>query len=242
MDKNRYINEFDSIRPSESFKPETIAMLKQHKNNSAKEEKTMSKRKYMIPLVAVILAFTLAVSAFAAAVLLRPSEVAAKLNESALAEVFKDDATIINKSVKSNGYNITLMGIANGKNLVEFAEIDKTKSYVVFAVSRTDGKPLSIMDNAPVSFTLVFDGNAPWKYNGFDISFGASSFVEDGTYYSLFCYDDFTKYVENDSISIFAFDGDIIGPSAEVFAFNSETGKTDYNKNYDGVKAVFGLK
>ncbi|MCM1365563.1 MAG: DUF4179 domain-containing protein [Faecalibacterium sp.] len=241
MDKKRYINEFDSIRPSESFKQDTIVLLKQHKINSAKEEKTMSKRKFIMPLVAVVLILTLACSAFAVSVLLHPSQVAERLDEPALAEVFAEDSTVINQSVKSKGYEITLMGIASGKNLVNFAETDKTKSYVVFAVSRTDGTKLDIMDNHPVSFAPVFDGTAAWRFNGFDLSFGVSSFVEDGTYYSLFCYDDLSEYIEK-GVSIFAFDGDLLGPSSNIFTFNSESGKNDYNKNYDGVKAVFTLK
>ncbi len=241
MDKNRYIKEFDSIQPSDSFKQDTIALLKQYKTISVKEEKNMSKRKFMIPLVAIMLCFVLVCSAFAVSVLFRPSQVADKLNEPALAEVFEDDATIINQSIKSNGYNITLMGIASGKNLVKLAETDSTKSYVIIAVSRTDGEKLSIKDNCPVSFAPIFDGTAPWQFNGFDLSFGISSFVEDGVYYSLFCYDDLSKYIER-GLTIFAFDGDLLGPSSDIFTFDTETGKTDYNKSYDGVKASFRIK
>lgn len=241
MDKERYIKEFNSIQTSDSFKQDTIILLKQHKINSAKEEKTMFKRKSMIALVAVVLTFVLALSAVAVSVLLRPSQVADRLNEPALAEVFKNDATIINQSVKSKGYNITLMGIASGKNLVKFAETDSTKSYVIIAVSRTDGTKLSITDSCPVAFTPIFDGTAAWQFNGFDLSFSVSSFVEDGTYYSLFCYDDLSKYIAN-GLSIYAFDGDLLGPSSEIFTFNAKTGKTDYNKNYNGVKATFRIK
>ncbi|MCM1543744.1 MAG: hypothetical protein NC110_00435 [Ruminococcus sp.] len=201
----------------------------------------MLKRKSMIPLVAIVLIFALACSAFAAAYLLRPSQVAQKLNEPALEQVFKDNATIINKTVKSGDYDITLIGIASGKNLVKFAEINKTKSYIVVAVSRTDGTKLNIMDNNPVSFTLVFGGIAPWQFNGFDLSFRAESFVENGTYYSLFCYDDISSYAEN-GLSIFAFDGELLAPSPNVFTFDSESGKTSYNANYNGIKAEFKIK
>lgn len=242
MDKNRYKIEFDLIRPSDSFKRDTIVLLRQHKINSVKEEKTMFKRKLMTPLVAVVLIFALACSAFAASVLLRPSQVAEKLNAPALAEVFKDDATIINESIQSNGFDITLMGIASGKNLAKFAETDKTKSYVIISVSCTDGTKLNITDGCPVSFTPIFDGTAPWQFSGFDLCFGISSFVEDGTYYSLFCFDDLREYIESGSVSIFAFDEDRLGPSSDLFTFNSKTGKTDYNKNYNGVKALFKLK
>jgi len=241
MDKKRYIKEFDSIQPSDSFKQDTIILLKQHKINSAKEEKTMFKRKSMVAIAAVVLTFVLALSAVAVSVLLRPSQVADKLNEPALAEVFEDDATVINQSVESNGYNITLMGIASGKNLVKYAETDSTKTYVIIAVSRTDGTKLRIEDNCPVGFTPIFDGTAAWQFNGFDLNFGISSFVEDGVYYSLFCYDDLSEYIEK-GLTIFAFDGDLLGPSSHIFTFDSKTGKTDYNKSYDGVKASFRLK
>ena len=112
----------DLLRQSlqaETVGPVPSAQIQKETIEKMKERYTMFSGKTRKSLCSAILAAALVVAvpvgAFAAWQLLSPAQIAHELQDSALEKAFAgEEAVVINQSVQSGGYRITLLGLVSG--------------------------------------------------------------------------------------------------------------------------------
>lgn len=239
----QYKEQLNRLHTSESFEENTIALLQKE----ARKEKTMFKAKTIKIILAAILAIILlSVTATAIVAHITSSDVATFYEDNALAEAFKSkEAKVINQTITTDEYTITLLGIVSGKQLTDWqaqGKLDTEKSYIAVMASYNDGKKmdytLSEEEPEPFSdlhFTVAFDYAAPWMFPAEEYW----PICIDGVAYYLIDSINLEPFA-NRNVKLFAYDKYTF-PSGEIFYFNQETGKLTYNEKYNGVKAVFDL-
>lgn len=218
----------------------------------AKETQTMKKKTFRSGAAAAAAVAILAigsVSGYAAYRYLTPSQVADQMTENGrLAKAFESkDAIAVNETQKTDGYDITLMGIVSGKNLSPVApeasqeEIDQKKTYAVVAIAREDGKAMpDIMDADYQTFCVsaLIHGKNFLDVNNATLNAGVSSFVQDGVQYEI---------LECDNLEMFANMGvymgvvESFGNESQAFTLDEETGDYTINEDFDGMKALFTI-
>lgn len=209
--------------------------------NIEMEEITMTNKSFnmkkAILLIAAIICL-IGTTALAAYHLLLPQEIAITAGYEELADVFEKDGTKFNIPLQQSGdYTIQILGLTSGKNLTIFTDADEDRSYIVGAVSRTDGGKLGNFEG--IQMSPLISGYEPWKVNIFTLNGGKSEFISDDDMVDYFIY-------ECDNIEIFAdrtvyisfYEG--IAPSAEIFKYNTD-GTIEFNEHYTGVKALFEI-
>lgn len=218
----------------------------------AKETQNMKKKTFRSGAAAAAAVAILAigsVSGYAAYRYLTPSQVVDQMTEDGrLAKAFESkDAITVNETQKTDGYDITLMGLVSGKNLSPVApeasqeEIDQKKTYAVVAIAREDGKAMpDIMDADYQTFCVsaLIHGKSFLDVNNATLNAGVSSFVQDGVQYEI---------LECDNLEMFANMGvymgvvESFGNESQAFTLNEETGDYTINEDFDGVKALFTI-
>ncbi len=183
-------------------------------------------KKKRVALIAACLSALLVVSAAAAALLLSPKDVAQRMGDQTLAQVFEsEDAVAIDETKTVGDYNVTLMGMVSGAGLSDYAaqapDIAGEQTYAVLAMSRTDGTPFE-GDTVPLTVTPLVDGFAPWQVNAWTLEGGYTWFVENGVVYYLFECDSVEPFADH-TVYLAAYEGWGMAPSAEMFTF--EDGK-----------------
>jgi len=186
-------------------------------------------------------------TAFAAWKYLTPAQVAQENGMEKLAAAFEgDDAVLINEKQTVGGYEITLLGVASGKDLsecVQESEIEENKTYVVTAVEKTDGSPMPEVSEEtygeePFFMSPLIQGLDPNWYNAVTMGGGYGEFAQDGIMYRL---------VECDNVEIFADRGLYFCVNSGTFydqtayIYDAATGEIIRNEDYDGVNALFVL-
>lgn len=219
---------------------------------TAKETQTMKKKTFRSGAAAAAAAAILAigsVSGYAAYRYLTPSQVADQMTEDGrLAKAFESkDAITVNETQKTDGYDITLMGLVSGKHLSPVApeasqeEIDQEKTYAVVAIAREDGKAMpDIMDADYQTFCVsaLIHGKNFLDVNNATLNAGVSSFVQDGVQYEI---------LECDNLETFANMGvymgvvESFGNESQAFTLDEETGDYSINEDFDGMKALFTI-
>lgn len=237
MIKEEYKKAFDSLSTRMGFEEETEKLL----CAVLAERNNMKSKKLITVLVAVILAVVLtAGTVYAAVKLLTPAQVAENFDDSPLAEAFNsDDAVIINETKRAGDYNITLMGVVSGKNLSEWEDIDEEFSYISVAVERIDGREITMETGIDIRITALIEGYQPWLVNIYSLSEGARGFIEDGIYYFIYSYEALEMFADRE-VAFYVYSG-FLGPGSDIFSYDNETGKIDYNDSYTGVRAKFEL-
>lgn len=127
--------------------------------NQVKEREEMKKRRKWVP--GIVFSFVLVLAAgsgvaYAAYRLLTPEQTAERTGDEKLAQAFSgEDAVDINETQRFSEYDVTLMGIASGKDISQHlteknGEILNDRTYIVTAVARTDGAsmPENVADEA----------------------------------------------------------------------------------------------
>ncbi len=224
MNRMDYRAAFDDIPFREDFQGRTIQKLRQSAGQQSEKECYFVKKK-RVALVAAMASAMLAVSAFAAAVLLSPKDVAQHVGDETLAQVFEsDEAVAINESKSVKGYNVTLMGMVSGEGLSDFADknpdIVHDRTYAVLSMARADGN--SITDDVPeLTVSPLVEGYAPWQVNAWSLGGGCSTFAEDGTLYYLFECGNVEPFA-NHTVYLAVYEGTHCPPSAEIFAFGED--------------------
>ena len=144
MDRETYRRAFDSLPFSPDFQDRTEALLLEWVNRQEQEEATMNRKFFRRPAVLAAVIAVLIISVSAAAVLLSPSQVAEEVNDPLLAEAFQSEgAVLLNESVESEGYRITLSGLVSGAGLSRWAEdAEEDRTYAVVSLAAVDGTPL----------------------------------------------------------------------------------------------------
>ncbi len=242
MNRDSYRDAFDSLSFSAGFEERTAELLCQRAHELEKERNNMklTKTKKTAVLIAACIAL-LVVSVSAAVMLLSPSEVADLHNQPLLAEAFQtDDAILLNETVESGDFSITLLGLVSGENLdVLNQDLDATHTYSVLAIRRLDGEPLdnTTFDFMQYTMTPLVAGYPPTAVNNWTLDSGASGCAKDGVYYYL---------LDNKNLEMFA-DHTVYMAFYEGFAPNNSTftvaddGSISFADDFEGVHALFTL-
>ena len=238
-------------------KPDLLLDRKILNQIKEKEEMKIRKRKW-VPGIVFSLVLILAAGsgvAYAAYKLLNAEEAAEKAGDEKLARAFSgEDAVEINETQHFEDFDVTLLGIASGENLAEHVtekdgEILSDRSYIVTAVTRTDGNPMpenlsdAAYDNMRFFISPLIQGCDPMRVNIVSMDGVYTEFVQDGTLYRL---------TECSNIEIFAdrtvylcvSDADqssAFGYNEEAYTFDDTTGAISRRENYEGVNALFVL-
>lgn len=224
--------------PSDELNMRIKSMIRE-RHNMRKSKLTMR----IALITAAILAIT-SFSVFAYFKYLTPQEYAQRFEYTRLAEAFNsDEAIIINQTLSSGGYDITLLGTVFGDNLRDIAGgVEPSKTYAVVAIEKQNGTIPDVSDddfiNYNFSVTPLIKGCPPWHVNIFTM--GGSSIVEviDGVMYRL---------IECTSVEAFADVGVYIGVTSDIFCSNqafkydADTGVISANLNGNDVSVVFDL-
>ena len=174
-------------------------------------------------------------TAYAAYKYLSPERVAEQVNETKLAKYFgKTENEVV---VQEKGdYRAVYIGKVTGKDLSEGNDIpvDKNYTYIVTALERTDGQPITI-DDSFVTSPFVH-GVRPWQYNIFFMDdSGATSFVKNNTLYSLTRANDIEQFADRGAYIAIT----DRPPSAESYAYDETTGDISSVENYSGINFLF---
>ena len=218
----------------------------------AKETQTMKHKTFRSGVAAAAAIAILAVgsvSAYAAYRYLTPSQVADEIMDGGtLAKAFESkNAVLVNETQKTAGYDITLMGLVSGKDLMPVApeesldSISKEKTYAVLAIAKEDGSPMPGMQDDDYQIfcaSALVKGKSFMDVNNGTLNAGAHAFEQDGVQYQI---------LECDNLEIFANIGVYVGvvenfgEESHAFTMDKETGEYRVNESYDGVKALFAI-
>jgi hypothetical protein len=249
MDKSEQLEQLlkqalsSKIEPSEALNQKIINQLKENKNMKPVRNKRM-----VIALIAAAIILAMSATAFAAWQLLSPKQVAEHLGNNTLANAFDGENAIeINKTITSEGYVFTLLGVTSGENLSEFKssaqDINPDRTYAVVSIAKQDGSQMPAISDEeygqnPFIISPLIKGQKPWQVNIFTMHGGYSECVVDGIMYRM---------IECDSIEMFADRGIYLCISAGNFidnqtvSYNEKTGEISPNVDFKGASALFDL-
>lgn len=215
------------------------------------EEHVMQKniRKLIpIPLLVILLTLLMSVTIYASWKILSPEEIAQELGDKGLAIAFQsEDATVINETISSGGYNISFLGIVSGEDLSDFKgsahEIYPNRTYAVVAIAKEDGSPMPSTSDDKYGETSFFispliKGEKPWWCNIATMNGSYSELVVDGVMYRLIECDDIEIFADRElylSVSSTTF------YSVDAYNYNEETGEISPNLEFDGINILFDL-
>lgn len=239
MNRKEYRTAMDAVPFRPDFQQQTIEKLTAAAARQTGKGFPMKSRKMtkMIPIAAV-LAVVLAVTAVAVTLLLRPNEVASELKDQTLAEAFEGkNAVVLNKTVKSDGYNITLAGVVSGSGLSDYCQdVDASRTYAVVSVSKCDGTAIDEV-NTDLVMTPLISGYAPRAVNAWTLGGGYQAFTKDGVSYYLFDYQSLEMFA-NHTVYLAVYQGD--APSSADFDMAAD-GTISFAKSFQGPHALFTL-
>jgi len=229
-----------ALKSDTSVSAKRVAELTKMKIREEQNMKASVKtKKFSVPFIAAAVLAALTLTAFAAYLLLTPKDVATHLERYELAEAFSKEDTIFNIPAQTSGdYTIELLGMTSGKNLdtVVEADVDKELTYIVGAVSRADGTPMTDYSNLMV--TPLVKGYKPWQINIFTLgSGGKHAFLYEGIEYFLIECASVEIFADN-TVYVAAYEGS--APSNAEFTM-AEDGTISFNEELDGTKALFEL-
>lgn len=235
MTREEYRKAVDAVDFSQDFTQRTLSLLE----GRQKETSKMKKIPLKTVLVAAALVAALAVTVSAAVMLLSPSQVAQEYGYDRLAAAFDSgEATMVDRTETVGDYNVTFMGFATGKGLTAAAEdldgalLDEM-TYGVAAVARADGQPLTADDPAPVTFTPLVEGFAPWQVNNWTLGGGYTYFTEGGILYMVFESGTVEPFADH-RVYLAAYPGHSLPPNSELFAFGAD-GSIAFQPGQEGV-------
>lgn len=224
MKHEEYRKAFDELSFSPDFQSRTEALLRRRARELEKEKPMMQfkRTKKMAVLIAASVA-VLAVSVSAVVGLLSPSQVAEKIDDPLLAQAFAgEDALLLNETVQSGDYTITLGGLVSGADISQWStDADADRTYVVASVARTDGTPLSddnfeiIGGGGTFTITPLVAGYSPAAVNSWTLGGGCCSFFENGVAYYVLETQNFQMFADR-TVYLAAYEGFV--PSYDIFS------------------------
>lgn len=224
MNREDYRKAFDELSFSADFQERTASLLQTRARELEKEKPMMrfKRTKKMAALAAASVA-VLAVSVSAAVLWLGPAQVAEMLDDPPLAQAFAgEDALLLNETVRSGDYTITLEGLVSGEGISRWGvDVDSGRTYAVAAVARTDGAALS-EENFEIlggggDFTIspLVAGYAPAAVNSWTLGGGCSSFFENGAAYFVLDTQDIQMFADH-TVYMAVYQGSV--PSYDSFS------------------------
>lgn len=244
MQRNDYQEAFDDLQFSDGFQERTAALLHLRADELEKEHSVIMKSNHKKIAVLIAACVALAVSVSAAVMKLSPSQVATENGHTELAEAFESkDAIVINETVESGDFAITLMGLVSGENLKDYTNYDPpvegSRTYAVLALRRLDGTPVTNenYDFSRHTMTPLVAGCSPAGVNDWTLGGGACGFAKDGIYYYL---------LDTQSLEIFAdhtvyiafYEGGV--PNNTIFTV-ADDGTISFCDDFIGVHALFTI-
>ena len=224
MNREDYRKAFDKLSFSADFQERTAALLQTRARELEKEKPTMHFQKTRkLAALAAAAAVVLAVSVSAAVLWLSPSQVAEQLDDPLLAEAFAgEDALLVNETVQSGDYAITLGGLVSGEGISSWcADADGSRTYAVVSVARADGAPLSeenfeiLGGSGTLTASPLVAGYAPQAVNSWTLGGGCASFLEGGAAYYVLDTADFQMFADH-TVYLAVFEGFV--PSYDTFS------------------------
>lgn len=205
-------------------------------------------KKWTAAAAAAACVLAVSVSVGAAGHYLNSRQVAENFDMDNMAKAFSEgDGIEINETQSWGGYNVTLMGVASGKNLGWALEgsgqSEDDKTYAIVAFERADGTPMpdGTDDNAvPEEYFIspLIHGYNPVNFNAMTMDGGLTWKVIDGVRYCI---------VECDNVEIFADHKLYLCVMNEMmynkvaYDYDPATGEIRPNADYAGMNLLFGL-
>lgn len=229
--------------------------LNQRILNQVKEQKQMEGRSVKrwstaVGLAAMVLCLSSA-TVYGALKYLSPADVAEKVQDTKLAEVFlSDQAVVINEKQSSGGYCVTLLSIVSGEMLSDYSYYNENniimadRTYVVIAIENADGIPMpdtweDTYREQEFFASPLIGGYNPAKYNIAALSGGYTELVEDGVLYRLLECDNVEMFADHD-LYLCVTDGTFY--QVEAYDYEEATGKISRREEYPGLNVLFNLK
>lgn len=211
----------------------------------AKEQINMKKNmmKKTVTAACVGLAAISSVSVYAAYRYLSPLQVVEEVSgNEALVKAFEGEgAILVNEIQKTNGYDITFLGLVSGMSLDLYVpedtanSLEKSHMYAVVAIAKSDGTQMEYRD---FCVSPLINGVSFQVANNATLDTLLTFFEKDGIIYNL---------IECDSLEVFANRGvqlgvvDSFGDETDAFVMNEETGIYEKVTEYEKTNALFEL-
>lgn len=240
MNRDDYRAAFDGIQFREDFQRDTVnRLLREAEGQHEKERSCMKTSLKKTSLLVAVLALALVVSAAAAVILLRPAQVAQEVGNDALAAAFDSgDAILLNQTQESGDYRFTLSGVVSGAGLSELCDgTDASRSYVVAAVARTDGKAMTQEESSALTITPLVAGQKPWEVNAWTLEGAYTSFIQEGVCYYVYEYNCLEMFADH-IVYLAAYEG--FSPSADLFQVGQD-GSIAFQNSFTAPHALFTL-
>lgn len=257
---------YDALRPCENPSPELNRRIL---NMYSEEVHSMKRNTFSKTAAAAVMACVIAagsLTVYAAYHYLTPSQIVEELGESGggLQDAFEsEDAIRINETQSVNGYDITLLGLVSGKDLMNTLDagtveqeldddsafggvsvnggqamsgLDSSMTYAAIAIAHTDGSAMTQDDSKCVSPLI---GGTDWmQVNNGTLDAGLRWFEKDGVVYEL---------LECRNLEIFADRGvqigvvDSFGDESQAFSMDEKTGVYGKKEGFEGTNALFSI-
>lgn len=249
MKSDKRIEEMDALLKScLHVEQEPDDVLHQKVMQKWKEQSNMKNRKFYkaaAAAAAVVMLFTLSVGA--AMRFFTPKEVASELGGMEIAELFEsDDAVLINETQEGAQYAYTLLGLTEGKNLLQLDTdgryLEKDAFYAVVAVSQKDGSDISLKEfqeseNGHFISPLI-QGLKPWMYNIASMNGGYSEMEKDGIVYRMINCDKIGYFADR---QLYLCVSDTTFYDTDAYDYDEKSGIITRNPDYDGTNLLFDL-
>ncbi|MCL2020471.1 MAG: hypothetical protein FWG70_12065 [Oscillospiraceae bacterium] len=250
MDKEirtEYKAVFSQVRSACRNKTEVIMNL----NNTKKQTIKLSRRP-IVAVAAIALVIALSVAGYAIVMNLRsPGDIARDEGMNKLAEAFDNGSGLeIQESVVSNGYVLSLHGLAIGSDLNEyrdFTEINSEETYAIISIAKESGAKMQYSDPEfalPLRFhsNILFEGFKPWQFNSVFFGLGGSVFEKDGVMYMIYSVGENVEIFADKAVYLAIWDDSEAGvyPSSELFEI-SDDGKISFVSGLTSAHALFTL-
>jgi len=229
-----YRKQIDSIQYDNDFEEKTLNILSAERQHGGYHMSGLAKRIIIIAAAAVILCLTAAASIM----FLSASNAAEFIGDEKLAKAFEEDGAVkVSETIKTGGYDITLLVLVSGKGLSDTYDTASDKTYAVISVAASDGTPYTNEDYPSLAFTPLISGLNPWQFNAWTLHGGYTQFCEGGILYYLFDCDGISCFADR-TVYFAVYDG--FTPSREFFNI-AKDGSISFSKDFDKAAALFTL-
>lgn len=274
MNQEKYRKAIDSLPFSADFEARTIGLLRQRTQCAAGKgakmiERPNRKKIFWRMVAAAALIAAVSASGYAAARLLKPSEVARYFHAQSVSDLFEsqDDITI-NETLPLGDYTATLFGMVTGEsNSLGWGTaglaLNPQHTYIALAVQRNDGAPVDIFEfSSEYVVTPLVSGYEPsWTWDqrghidydnipvsGFILQDQRQDIVVDGVLYCLYDAKNLELFADH-TVYFAVYYGagekedntvDLYFPSTRVFSM-AEDGSLAFREDFSYPHAMFVL-
>ncbi len=229
-------------------------ILQQVKETEYMGQKRM--KKVSVAVVAALFVATTSITAFAAWKHLSAADVAERIGDEKLTKAFieqmeldeeetgdKGRMNVYGESQSFGGYKVTVLGIASGKELSEYAhisngEVRDDRTYCAVAIQKEDG---TVVDAEHEYFFVspLISGLNPGLYNAVTLCGNSTRFAENGILYQMLECDNIEYFADR---KLYLCVTDTVMYDSSLYDYNEESGDIARNVGYQGLNALFELQ